>query len=410
MAVKKSTRLIYILLSLFFAILLWVYVGDTVNPDTIDTLRNIPVVYNGIDALEDRGLMITEGADQTVNASLQAKRAVFSELTSENVSVTINVGDITEVGVKTVSSYSLTFPRTVSSEPITVRSRSPETITYTVVKRATREIEVRGNFNGSVADGYQKGEFTFSPKFITVSGPEDVVNSIDCALVTLSQEDLAETYAAQTPFTLVDQNGDGVDTTYLEMDADTVYTTLQVGIIKEVPLTVNLISGGGATEEDVVVTIEPETIVVSGEEDDVEALSSISLGDIDLAKVIGTDTQTKRIELSSELTNVSGISEATVTVSIDGLTTRILDVDNITFINIPTGYSASSVTQTLSVSIRGKAETVEQIVPSQLRIVADLTGMEGTTGNQTVPVKIYLDGTSDVGVVGDYTIVVTISR
>ncbi len=68
------------------------------------------------------------------------------------------------------------------------------------------------------------------------------------------------------------------------------------------------------------------------------------------------------------------------------------------------------MTQTRQVQIRGTAEAVEAVTASQLRIVADLENAVAATGTQTIPVKVYLDGRNDVGVVGDYNIVVSITR
>ncbi len=50
------------------------------------------------------------------------------------------------------------------------------------------------------------------------------------------------------------------------------------------------------------------------------------------------------------------------------------------------------------------------VTASQLRIVADLENVVTATGTQTVPVKVYLGNRSDVGVVGEYNIVVSISK
>ena len=106
---------------------------------------------------------------------------------------------------------------------------------------------------------------------------------------------------------------------------------------------------------------------------------------------------------------MSGITEATVTVKISGLTTRTLEVDNIEFINQPEGCTVQPVTQSRLVQIRGEEEAVNAVIPSQISIVADLKG--AASGNQTIPVKVYLNGSSDVGVVGgDYNIVVNIKR
>ena len=51
-----------------------------------------------------------------------------------------------------------------------------------------------------------------------------------------------------------------------------------------------------------------------------------------------------------------------------------------------------------------------KVAASQLRIVADLSEVELSTGSQTIPVRVYLDGGSDVGVVGEYNIVVSLTR
>ena len=99
-----------------------------------------------------------------------------------------------------------------------------------------------------------------------------------------------------------------------------------------------------------------------------------------------------------------------MTITVDGLTTATLEVDNIELINKPAGYTATAVTQSRQVQIRGSEEAVASVSPSQLRIVADLGQAVAATGTQTIPVKVYLDGRSDVGVVGEYNIVVSISR
>ena len=149
--------------------------------------------------------------------------------------------------------------------------------------------------------------------------------------------------------------------------------------------------------------------MVSGIQSDLEGLKEISLGDIDLSDVYGTNTFVKEIELAPELTNVSGITEVTVTVTIQGLATRTMKVDNIEIINTPSGYEAEAITKSCSILIRGPEEEVNKVTESQLRIVADLSNTDPSTGSRTVPVKVYLDGSSEVGVVGDYSISVSLS-
>lgn len=52
-----------------------------------------------------------------------------------------------------------------------------------------------------------------------------------------------------------------------------------------------------------------------------------------MSKLLSDVTLTFPIPLAAELTNVSGVSEATVTISLKGLTTATVEVDNIEVIN-----------------------------------------------------------------------------
>ena len=62
--------------------------------------------------------------------------------------------------------------------------------------------------------------------------------------------------------------------------------------------------------------------------------------------------------------------------------------------------------------IRGTEKAVNAIFKSQLRIVVDVSAgiPSAAIGRYDIPAKIYLDGSSDVGVVGSYNISVSLSR
>ena len=408
---RQKNKGLYMVVSVLVAIGLWTYVVGALNPDSSGPVRNLPVTFAGTNVPESRELMITSGLEQTVTLNVTGKRDALLALSADTVSVTIDVSSITQPGQYS-SEYQVSYspPPGVSFNSVAIMDRYPQTVSFTVVRQATRTIPIRGTSTGSVAEGYQVGEFSFTPETLEVRGEEALVNQIDYALVTLDQEDMSETYNGDLPYAFVTFTGDVMDPAGLETSDTLIRTTLPVFQLKEVPLTVNIIPGGGATDKNVKVDIEPESIVVSGAPADLEPLKEISLGDIDLAKVMGSDMLTFPITLSSELTNVSGVAEATVALTMEGLTTATLEVNNIELIHCPEGYTASAVTQTRQIQIRGAADAVNAVAASQLLIVADLANTVTATGTQTIPVKVYLNGRNDVGVVGDYNIVVSVVR
>ncbi len=409
----KKNKGLYMVLSVLIAICLWMYVGNE-NPDESGPVRNLPVTFTGMEMLENRGLMITDGLEQSVTLNVTGKRDAFRLLSSETVSITVDVSSIQQPGTYTQAyqeSYDLPSG---SANSLVVTERYPLNVTFTVARMATRNIPIQGSMTGSVADGYQAGEFSFAPASIKVSGEESLVNRIDYARVTLNQEDLSETYDGDLPYTFISFTGESLEDIAVTADAALIHTTLPVVKLKEVPLTVNLIPGGGISAENidryVRCSITPKSIMVSGAAADLDPLKEISLGDVDLSKVLGANTLNFTIPLAAELTNVSGVSEAIVQISITGLTTATLEVDNIESIHAPEGYKAEPLTTSRQVQIRGTKEAVAAVTASQLRIVADLNNAVAASGTQTIPVKVYLDGRSDVGVVGDYNIVVSISK
>ena len=125
---------------------------------------------------------------------------------------------------------------------------------FTVSRFTSKEVDVQVSFEGSVADGYQRGEMSTTPERVSVSGPEEVVELVDHARITISQEELTETYSQQCAYTLVDADGNPVTDSNLTVSPEKVLVTLPVEVLKEVPLTVNLIDGGGATSENATVT------------------------------------------------------------------------------------------------------------------------------------------------------------
>ena len=401
----------YMVLSVLIALGIWVYVRQVVNPDASGVVRGVPITFVGTDALESRRLMIVSDPMLTVNVNVTGKLNAVSAVTPEMVAATVDVSAVTEPGQYT-SAYHVSFnlPSYISGT-LATSDRNSQRISYTVVREATRTIPVSGSVAGDVAEGYQSGEFLFSPQSIQVKGEESLVNKIDYALVTLDNTDLTETYSGELPYTLVGRDNEIISADELETDVALIHTTLPILRLKEVPLTLDIVPGGGANKDNVSIKVTPKTILVSGEPADVEPLKGVSLGQIDLAKVLHNGILTFPIDLATELTNVSGITEAVVEIgNIERFTTATFEVDNIELIHVPDGYQARTMTQTKQITVRGSASAVASVSASQLRIVADLDNAVAETGTQTIPVKVYLDNRNDVGVVSDYNIAVSITR
>lgn len=410
-----DSKLLYALLAIVIAIGLWVYVIVVDNPEDKTTLTGIPVTFLNEDVLEENGLMISNGRDQTVTLTVSGSKSALANLeqAKDSITVTVDVGRITTPGEQRMG-YDYNLPSSLFSN-LQVTKKYPENIDFTVSRYIKKEIKVKGEFKGDLAEGYLLDGFTILPGTIEIYGIESEVNQVEYALVTVGGENVNATVEGDMGFTLIGFQGEELKDLDVQCSTETVSVIMPVLQTADVPLAVKLIPGGGVTSENisenqyVKYKIEPESITVSGAEEDLEPLNEILLGEIDLSDVIGSGTFEFDIPLDPVLENISGVTKATVTVTVSGLETKVLEADRIEL--IPEGVNAAAVTQSLRVMVRGTAEAIELISDHNLRVVADLSEFDGYSGRCTVPVKVYLDSTSDVvGVVGsDYKIVVDIS-
>lgn len=409
MEMLKDRKWAYVLLSVFLAVILWLYVRAEKDPVSDARIRNIPVQITGSSVLSSKGLTVAGLSSDRVSTTLQAPASVLSDISRKNITATIDVSRIDEAGEHTLG-YNIVLPTNVNTDGVVIQEKEPETITVTVEKLYTSTMPIEFRFEGSVAKGYQAGTPTIDPVNVTISGAVEQVNRVARAVVVLEAKDLKEQYTGDLPIRLLDANGDELKDLEVELSSETAYIVYPIVVVKEIPLTVNVIAGGGATQENISEPlIVPSKITVAGTQEDIDHLTEISLGSIDLSKVVGTSNFTFTIDLDPSLENVTGITEAKVTVTVSGLETRAFEVGNIKLQNIPKGYSAKADTEAKTVYVRGTADELAMIDSSQLRIVADLKEVTGS-GTYTIPVRVYLDAGTEVGVIGDYSIVVSVTR
>lgn len=404
-----DSKWVYILLSLLLAVMFWMYVRLEVDPEDSTTIHNVPIELTGTNVLTGQGLTVTGISTETVDLRVSATVSVIDNLIRyrDDIYIPLDVSRLTE-GENRLT-YQPKWPENFNTSDVVLQGKDPGTITVTVGKLYTSTFNVDFRLDGQVAEGYQMGTPTIEPTTVTVSGSAEEVSKVAKVVAVLENENLDQRFAGDLPLTLLDSQGNPLTDLNVTLSSDTAYVVVPVVVEKEVRLTVNFQNGGGATTDDITYDIDPKTITVSGEESDINNLTELSIGSIDLAKVVGTNTFTFPISLDPSLENVSGETDATVTVTVKGLDTKVFTVDNISIIQPANGYNGVAVTQEKQITVRGKTEDLEAVDASQLRIVADLTDYT-STGQISVPVRVYLDTNRSVGVIGEYSIVVNISR
>ena len=414
-----DSKALYVVLSIAIAVVMWFYVTSMDGNQASKPIRNITITFSGEEQLESNGLMIA-GDAPSANITVKAKPAVLAQLTDKTVELVVDVAAIERAGDYTLA-YTVKLPSNISASQVQIINEGTGNVSFAVAEYRQREIELRGKFEGTTAEGYLAGDqedFVFSPNKITISGQAELVNQVSYAEVVVTGENLSENVRGDFPYRFIGASGDVIDNLDVECSVATVHTTFPILATADIPLKVELVAGGGVSLDQVTCTLSQESLTVAGSKTAVEAIQSegsIVLGTIDLGTVHDGDVITFDIALTDELTNISGVTQVTATLDLDdSLKSKTVEVTNIDCISPPDGWAAKALTQMVEVEVRGSQELLDAVTPDKIRVVADLKDINQAAGQYTVTANVYLDsvGTRDqIDVVGrDYKIVVSLYR
>lgn len=406
-----GTKLFWIVVSVVLSVSIWIYVTNVENDMVKRTFSGVPVELVGESVLRsNRNLVITELSTGTVTLEITGPRRIVGAFGSDDLKALVNVSTLTQ-STYTSLQYSVAFPDGTNENNLTINNKYPESVSFIVSKDVSKTLQVRGSFDGSLDEGYTAEKPEFEPAVITVNGPEAYLKNISYAWVTFGSENVNSTYTEETVFSLMNEAGEEyARNSYMEFSTETVVATLPIMEVKDVPLTVNIFPGAGATEENVKVTIEPASIKLAGDSAILEGLNKIILGSIDLKDFTTSYSDTYQIVYDNELKNLTGVTEAKVTVEISGLATRSFTINNISCINITPGYSCEIKTENLLVTMRGPEAEINALQEENLRAVADIDDYKESVGLYTPAVKVFADGFQSVGAMGQYSISIELRK
>lgn len=407
-----NSKVFWLIISLLASMSLWIYVTGQETEEYKQTFRGVRVELIGEDILlNSRNMVITDLSTSTVTVEVSGPRRVVGRWSSGDLVAQIDVSKLTQSAFTSLQ-YTVKFPDGTDTSGVKTNSRSPETINFMVSPQTKKVVPVVGSFEGRVAEGFTAEPPEFDPSTITVYGPETYLKNISRAWVEFGSQEINSTYSVDAGFRLLDENDEECSTTGLNFSNDTVKATLRVLEVKEIPLTVDLIGGAGASSANTMVTIEPDSITLAGDTAVLSGLNRISLATIDLTDFASTFSDTYLVKFDDGLKNLSGTTEANVTIEIVGLETRDFSVsrENMSCINVTDGYNAQVLSDSLVVKLRGTEEQLQEVRSENIRAVADLKDYNTSTGQFMPAVRISVDGFTDVGAIGDYTISIELRK
>ena len=218
-----KNKIFALFLSVFVACCLWMYVVTVEHTQIELTFYNIPVNWNGEEAMQDRDLRLVD-RNLTVSMKLYGNRSVLNKMKSSDIIVLADLTHVNEAGEKKLS-YDVSFSG-AQTEVIEIVDR-PASIDVQVARWLDKTIAVDVLVDENVQLGtvtYEKDgkgyEINFlvdrlnissEPKTVQISGPYEVVDQITKAQVRVDMTNSTTSFQDAKMVTLCDKDGNGVD-------------------------------------------------------------------------------------------------------------------------------------------------------------------------------------------------------
>ncbi len=392
------------LLSLAIAFGLWLYVISVVNPESVQTYYNVPVIFDGSSTLESRGLMLISDSDVRLDLELSGTRTDLNQLSRDNITILADLSGITTAGEHTVR-YNISYPGSIASG-ITPLNLDSQQVTVLVAEWAQKSVPVEVEFAGSLPEDYtaDRQNVVLDHNKVTISGPKDVIDRIASASVSVDLNDRTQDFSQVSQVAFLDENKNPVtELSHVTTNTSHVTATLKVSMLKTLDIVVEVVPGGGMEAEDISYTVDLEQLVVSGSESVLSKMDQITLT-IDLNKLETSQTMKFDIELPDGVTNVTGIPQVNVDVIIPETTTKTFFVYESQYvsINVPENMEITFITKQFDIQIRGREDLLGKLTSSHIRVIIDFSN--ATEGKSEYRVTFEIVDMDEVGVISERTV------
>ncbi|MBQ7321340.1 MAG: hypothetical protein IJW99_04520 [Clostridia bacterium] len=256
---RKKRHILAKILCALAATLVWVYAVNLESTDFERTFAGVPVIVDGVAQLNaENEMSVISGYDNVVDVIVSGKKSEVLAMTGEEIRVSVDVSGLTAAGK---------FPLPVKvdlPENFTAVNEAQLSAEIYVDVDTTREIPVRiTRLAHIVSTSYTLGEPTLSVEQVTVTGPAQVLELIDCAALEI---DLGNVVTATTivgaPI-LQDAKGGRISNPYVRCDTGEITVNIPVTQRKQIKLTA--VYAAPELADHWIAEILPDTVEVTGD-------------------------------------------------------------------------------------------------------------------------------------------------
>lgn len=331
----------------------------------------VPVSYVNLPAN-----MISVSDTDSVRVKIIADPEIWSKLTLNNFTAKVDLNNLN------AGTHSLPIKVTSNNDNVRIVEENPPTVLVTIEEAKTKSVAVTVKTVGQPKTGFDVVSATASPEEVNVTGPASVIAKLD-SVVTQVQVSSTNTDDQTIQAKVKALNEQGEDISGISFSPQYVAVNIKYGkssTVKTVGINVNTAGSlsSGYTLESINVT--PSTVAINGTESDLANISGLETKPLDLSTLTASTTLSLPVIIPTSISLVDSIKSVKVSVNIKPVSISRNIVVPIDFNNLPSGLKMSNVsTNSVTVSISGSLDSINNITAKDLQMEIDLTGK--TKGN-----------------------------
>ncbi len=386
------------IISIILAILIWAVVSITQYPVITKPFYNIPIEIDLEDTYAQADqLSVISMSDETVNVTITGERRDIGNLKAEDLRAVVDVTNVMQA-----KEYNLPMNIvTESGQELQVERIEPSSVAVVFDKIVSKEFEVTPlTDNIRIKQGYLGGDPVVSPSTVTVTGPEDTVNSITqvCAKVS-AQAELSSTYEF-TADELVLYNDNAViynEDKMLTFDKNMFAVQIPVFVRQTLPLEVNIVNAPANFDVEYFkkqLVFSVSELDIAAPNDKIRERTGLNIGTINMREVdIGSRFEFKTEDfLPDDYENLTQTDTIVVTCPSEGISKRTITIrgKDIQFINRPIQFDFTSIASGMSLHLVGDSQQIEELSSYDITAQIDLIDFDMQEGELSMPVEFII--------------------
>ncbi len=257
-------------ISLFIALLCWIYIVLITNPDIEVKITGLPVTLADHQTIKNEGYVVSNDINMTVDIKVKGTRQRLASLDRESIFAYVDLSDC--VGKKT---YELPINIKLPYEDIKLVNKSVQKVSVSVDNYITREFPVDFAYKGELKNkNYFIKETKLLASKVSVSGPESIIKTVERSTVIIDISGASDDISGFAPVEFYNSNNDRIVSKNIDVKTKDISYKSVVYQKKNVEI-IPVVKDSEAEKYKFTITDHPK-VTLEGPASDIDAIKTIS--------------------------------------------------------------------------------------------------------------------------------------